>query len=218
MFKVDLHTHSVASPDGSISPEQYAKALETEQLDFIAITDHDRVDFALGMNKALGEKIIVGEEISTSQGELVGLFLKKLVEPGQTAAQTAHDIHDQGGLVYVPHPFETVRHGINREDLEEIADHIDIVEIHNGRAWAQNFSPTAAAWAKSHGKAGASSSDAHGSKGLGYSYSIIAEKPSRGSLAEVLTMTSLAHRRTPFYALLYPKLNRFRKKLGFKNA
>ena len=214
MYKVDLHTHSVASSDGGISPEHYAKALETEALDFIAITDHNRVDFALGLSKALGEKIIVGEEIMTTEGELVGLYLKELVKPGRTAFETAHAIRNQGGLVYVPHPFETVRHGISRESLEAITDLVDIVEVHNGRAWLQNFSPQAAAWAKSHGKSGASSSDAHGYKGLGYSYSVLTEHPARGSLTEALRITNLAHRRAPIYTLLYPKLNRFKKMLG----
>jgi len=216
MYKVDLHTHSVASPDGGISPEQYAKVLETELLDFVAITDHDRVDFALGLHKALGDKIIVGQEVTTSQGELIGLFLKERVEPGQNLAETAHAIHNQGGLVYVPHPFETVRKGVTRDDLEEITELVDIVEVHNGRAVFQNFSPQAAAWAKSHGKAGASSSDAHGFKGLGGSYSIVTEVPARGSLEGSLTMVNLAHRRAPLYTLLYPKFNRAAKKLGFK--
>ncbi len=216
MYKVDLHTHSVASPDGGITPEQYAKALESELLDYIAITDHDRIDFALGLRNALGDKIIVGEEITTRDGELVGLFLKELVAPGQSALQTVHAIHDQGGLVYVPHPFETVRKGITRDTLEQVEAFVDIVEVHNGRAAFQNFAPQAAAWAKSHGKAGASSSDAHGYKGLGHSYSIVNEVPSRGSLVEALNMTQLAHRRAPLYTLLYPKMNRAAKKIGLR--
>ena len=216
MYKVDLHTHSQASPDGGIRPEQYTQALATEKLDFIAITDHDRIDFALGMQKALGNKIIVGQEITTSEGELIGLYLTKKIEPNQTALKTAHDIHNQGGLVYVPHPFETVRRGITLEALETITELVDIVEVHNGRAVFQNFGPKAAVWAKTHGKTGASSSDAHGYKGLGYSYSIINEPAARGSLVDAVTMTNLAHRRPPLYTLLYPKLNRFGKNLGIK--
>ncbi len=211
MFKVDLHTHSEASPDGGISPEQYARLLQNEVLDFIAITDHDRVDFALGLQKALGDKIIVGEEITTVQGELIGLFLKEVVAPGHSAAETAHMIHDQGGLVYVPHPFETVRKGITKETLDGIAELVDIVEVHNGRALFQNFSAEAAAWAKLHGKAGASSSDAHGYRGVGHSYSILQEPAGRGSLAMALSMTQLAHRRAPLITLLYPKINRLKK-------
>lgn len=216
MYKVDLHTHSQASADGGISPEQYAKALESELLDYIAITDHDRVDFALGLNKALGDKIIVGQEITTTDGELIGLFLKHRVEPGLSAIDTANNIREQGGLVYVPHPFETVRSGVSRQTLDNIEDLIDIVEVHNGRAIVQNFSPAAAAWAKSHGKAGASSSDAHGYKGLGQSYSIVNEKPSRGALVQNLSMVNLSHRRPPIYTLFYPKLFRLLKRLGIK--
>ncbi|NBU34127.1 PHP domain-containing protein [bacterium] len=216
MYKVDLHTHSIASPDGGISPEQYAKALENEKLDYIAITDHDRIDFALGLQKALGDKIIVGQEITTSQGELIGLYLHKAVPAGKSAKTTAQLIKDQGGLVYVPHPFETVRKGIQKDTLDSIAELVDIIEVCNGRAVSQKRALQAATWAKLHNKPGASSSDAHGYKGLGFSYSILNEVPSRGSLTTTIKMTALAHRRAPSYTLLYPKLNRLGKKVGLK--
>ena len=218
MYKVDLHTHSIASVDGGIKPEQYAKALESEMLDYIAITDHDRIDFALGLNKALGDKIIVGQEVTTADGDIIGLFLHEPIEAGLRAVQAAQKIHDQGGLVYIPHPFETVRSGITVETLDELAELVDIVEVFNGRAVFQNHGPKAAAWAKSHGKAGASSSDAHGFKGLGNSYSVINEAPSRGALVNNLSMQSLAHRSAPLYTLLYPKLNRALKKMGLRRV
>lgn len=216
MYKVDLHTHSEASPDGGITPDQYAKILETEKLDYVAITDHDRIDFAQGLQKALGDRIIVGEEITTTDGELIGLYLKKQVAPNMSAYDTAHAIHDQGGLVYVPHPFETLRKGIPEKILESIAELVDIIEVHNGRALNRKHSIKAATWAKLHGKAGASSSDAHGYKGVGYSYSIIKEVPGRGSLVSVLSMTTLSRRRAPLHTFLYPKFNRLSKKIGTK--
>lgn len=213
MFKTDLHTHSAASPDGGISPRQYAKALETGLLDYIAITDHDRIDFAVSLQKTLGDKIIVGEEITTSEGEIIGLFLKERVIPGLTALETAHAIRRQGGLIYIPHPFETIRNGITNETLDQIAELVDIVEVYNGRAVFQNFSPESAVWAKTNVKAGAASSDAHGFKGLGGSYSVLAEVPSRDSLTTLLNMERLTHGRPPLYTLLYPKLHRVAKKL-----
>ncbi len=80
MIKTDLHTHSAASPDGSITVNQYKETLAKQTLDCIAITDHNRIDFALSLQQVLGpEKIIVGEEISTKQGDIIGLFLTKLV-------------------------------------------------------------------------------------------------------------------------------------------
>ena len=216
MFKVDLHTHSEASPDGGIRASQYAKVLENEVLDAIAVTDHDRIDFAVGLHKALGDMIIIGEEITTKDGELIGLFLHERIEPGNTAKKTAQLIRDQGGLVYVPHPFETVRKGIQKDVLDSIVDLVDIIEVHNGRALTQKHAIQAATWAKLHNKAGASSSDAHGYKGLGHSYSIVQEIPARGSLTNSIKMSALAHRRAPAYTLLYPKAHRVAKKIGLK--
>ncbi len=216
MFKVDLHTHSEASPDGAITAEQYAEILASEVLDYIAITDHDRVDFALGLQQALGDKIIVGQEITTADGEIIGLYLKKLVEPHTTAKVAAEAIRAQGGLVYVPHPFETTRKGIQLETLNKIADLVDIIEVQNGRALTKKHSVRAATWAKIHGKTGAASSDAHGVKGLGHTYSVVTELPSRGNLVGNIKMSALAYRRPPLRTFLYPKANRLAKKIGVK--
>ena len=85
MFKVDLHTHSSASHDGGISFEQYQLALSTGLLDAIAVTDHNSIETAQALHELLGDQIIVGEEIMTSQGEIIGLFLKQPIAPGQSA-------------------------------------------------------------------------------------------------------------------------------------
>lgn len=216
MYKIDLHTHSVASPDGSTQPQHYAAILENDILDFIAVTDHDSIDFALSLHKLLGDKIIVGQEITTKEGELIGLYITKRITPNMSAKKTAQAIHDQGGLVYVPHPFEKVRKGLQLHTLEAIADMIDIVEVRNGRALTSKYSVKAATWAKLHSKTGAASSDAHGRKGLGHTYSIVNELPSRGNLVSVLKMSALHHKTPPPQTLLYPKLNRLGKRLGVK--
>jgi predicted metal-dependent phosphoesterase TrpH len=116
MLKVDLHTHSVASPDGGISESQYQQVLNKGTLNCIAITDHNEVDFAIAMNKKFGDKIIVGEEIMTTQGEIIGLFLTEKVPAGLSPEETVKQIRKQGALVYIPHPFETFRHGLSAED------------------------------------------------------------------------------------------------------
>ena len=108
MFRIDLHTHSLGSPDGAITTNQYRKVLLSGRLDYIAITDHDDTNFAKSVKKALGaelsDRIIVGQEITTKAGELIGLFLTQTVPAGLTLRETAKAIHQQGGLVYVPHP------------------------------------------------------------------------------------------------------------------
>lgn len=212
MFKLDLHTHSVASPDGGITKQQYKRAFQEGILDCIAITDHNTIDFAQALNEELGERVIVGEEITTTQGEIVGLFLKEAVQPGQSARDTVKAIKDQGGIVYVPHPFETVRSGISAANLDKIAKQVDIIEVHNGRAFVQNKGPLAATWAAINKKTKAVASDAHGFKGLGHAYCKLDEMPTVNNLRELLDNRSrFVTKRPPLHTLLYPKLNRLKK-------
>jgi predicted metal-dependent phosphoesterase TrpH len=211
MFKIDLHTHSEASPDGGISFEQYVRAIDHGLLDFIAVTDHNSIEQAKDIQKALGKKIIIGEEIMTLQGEIIGLFLTEAIKPQQQLMDTVKQIKDQGGVVYLPHPFETVRKGISEADLITIADSVDIVEVYNGRAFMQNRGPQATTWARIHEKACAASSDAHGAKGLGSAYTNIKEEPTSKNLPELILYGHCSMQRPPLRSLLYPKTNRLRK-------
>lgn len=218
MIRIDLHTHSEASPDGGITPEEYAKLLESETLDVIAITDHDRIDFAQGLQKALGaEYIIVGEEITTLDGEIVGLYLTSKVEPGQSAADTIKAIHAQNGLAYVPHPFEKVRKGIQAEVLQHLLDEVDILEVFNGRALTKKHGIESSTWATKHKIAAAASSDAHGLKGVGKTYSILENRPTKESLVFELQNATFAHSKPPVLSFLYPKINRLKQKLRGTN-
>ncbi len=145
-IKIDFHTHSVVSPDGALTEAHYQKMLQTG-LDCVAITDHNTTAFAQKLHKKLGDQIIVGEEITTTQGEIIGLYLTDDVPAGLTGLETVKVIKKQRGLVYIPHPFETVRKGITQEVLDKIADFVDIIETNNGRAVFQNKSNGAKAWA-----------------------------------------------------------------------
>lgn len=214
MFKVDLHTHSEASPDGGITASQYAHVLSTGLLDVIAVTDHNQIDFALKLQGELGERIIVGEEIMTNSGEIVGLHLTERIKPGLSPLETVKQIKEQDGFVYIPHPFETVRKGLPADVLEELVDYIDIVEVCNGRAFLQNRKTKSAIFAKLHRLRSAASSDAHGLKGLGKTYTQTKEIPSRGTLlGTIASGTPIATHPSP-RALLYPKYHRLRKKLA----
>lgn len=212
MIKIDLHSHSEASIDGGITADDYAAILRNEIIDIIAITDHDRIDFAVGMQKALGEdKIIVGEEITTTQGEIIGLYLTRKIEPGLSAQETIDEIKLQNGLVYIPHPFEKLRKGLQEDVLIALIEDIDIIEGHNGRAVVQNFGPKAFALAKQYAVPVASSSDAHTAKGVGASYTTLQERPTRQTLASLLAVGHITTGNPPYYTLLYPKINRLKK-------
>ncbi len=212
-MKIDLHTHSIASPDGGLTLEDYEKS----DLDVIAITDHDRVDFALDAREKLGVKIIVGEEITTSDGEIIGLFLREKIEPGLTARETCEKIMDQRGIVYIPHPFETFRSGISLEALDDIADCVDIVETANGRAVFQDRGSQAQAWALANHKTIAASSDAHGRHGWNRTFSQISDEQTavvtNTNIVQLLRGATL-HTRKVGLGIVYPKLNRLKK--GFR--
>jgi len=213
-YKIDLHTHSIASPDGSLRLVDYADMLSQGRLDAIAITDHDRIDFALEAQRALGDVIIIGEEITTLEGEIIGLFLQEAVPAGLTARETAERIHTQHGIVYIPHPFETVRKGMSDAALYKIAALVDIIEIYNGRALFQNRSQLAEKWAIQHHCPGASSSDAHGKIGWGNTYTEIADAPRATKLAAQLQHAHHNKELVGILGSMYPKYNRLRKRFA----
>ncbi len=215
-MKVDFHTHSIASPDGSLTLADYRQALDLGSLDYIAITDHNTTAFASYAQKELGDRIIIGEEITTKEGELIGLFLKQPIQKGLSARETANSIHAQGGLVYVPHPFETVRKGITLATLNAIADIVDIIETHNGRAVFQNFTKQAVAWSRAHNVPAAAGSDSHGRHGWGRTYSLLngEGRLTPKNLCERLGGATLKRQTPSAMALIYPKLNRVRKRVG----
>jgi predicted metal-dependent phosphoesterase TrpH len=213
MYKIDLHTHSIASPDGGITESQYANALSTNLVDLIAVTDHNRIDLALEIRKNLGDRIIVGEEIMTTSGEIIGLYLEKSVRAGLTPLETVKQIKDQGGIVYIPHPFESMRSGLHPGILEELIDYVDIMEVCNGRAFLQNRSAQAVIWAKLNRIIGVASSDAHGALGLGRTYTRVPEMPNKDDLLKALGHGIPVTDRPGVRALLYPKYHVIRKKL-----
>lgn len=217
MLKVDLHTHSVASPDGGITLKQFRGALEAGLLDCIAITDHNRIDFATQAYAELGARIIIGEEIMTNAGEIVGLFLKELVRPGMSPEDTIAAVREQDGLVYIPHPFETIRKGLHPAALELIQHDVDIIEVCNGRAFLQNRGEQALVWAKLNNVAAAASSDAHGLRGLGRTFTALPEMPERDTITSLLKNGVLHTRRPSVRGLLGPKYHGFRKRISNRN-
>ncbi len=210
-MKIDLHTHSIASPDGSLTEVQYQTMLN-RGLDVVAVTDHNTITFAQALQQKLGDKIIIGEEITTREGEIIGLFLTQVVQPGMSAADTVAAIKSQGGLIYVPHPFETVRKGLAAETLDAIAKNVDIIEVYNGRAVFQNKSKQALAWAATHRVPGVASSDSHGWHGWGKTYTMVQAVPAPKTLVSLLQDATYSVGRPGVRGILYPKFNRIRRK------
>jgi predicted metal-dependent phosphoesterase TrpH len=176
----DLHTHSSASFDSLADPGKMVERALRLGLTHLAITDHERIDGAQRAVLLAGAdlQVIVGEEIRSRDGDLIGLFLEEAVPPGLSAAQTAASIREQGGIVGLPHPFDSFRSsagskaGAAEQRLEELAAVVDYVETHNARAY-RDANPRAASFAAGHGLPGVASSDAHSVMELGVASTIL---------------------------------------------
>jgi|SRR5579885_788338 len=212
-YKLDLHTHSIISYDGGITAAQYEKVLLSGVLDVVAITDHNETKFARMLQKSFGERIIVGEEIMTTEGEIIGLFLQETITPYNSAPATVNEIVRQNGLVYIPHPFETLRKGLEQESLQTIVDKLAIIEVFNGRGKWRNKNILAEEFARKHTLAMAASSDSHGFWGIGKTYSLVSQSPTKKHLVRLLQEGSLQKTYAPLISYLEPLMNKIKNKI-----
>jgi predicted metal-dependent phosphoesterase TrpH len=134
LIRVDLHVHSSASFDSKSDPELVAERSWRLGLEPVFLTDHDTTVAAVRLQVLSRRRIVVGEEITTTDGELIGLFLQRRIRAGLTARQTALEIKEQAGLVYLEHPYDQFRRHLSEEAIEDLADLIDIVEVFNARS------------------------------------------------------------------------------------
>jgi predicted metal-dependent phosphoesterase TrpH len=171
LIDVDLHMHTDHSHDCETPVEVLLAAAEEAGLGAIAVTDHNKISGALeAREKARGGsvKVIVGEEVKTAaQGEVIGLFIEEKIPRGLTLAETVAEIKRQGGVVYVPHPFDRLHAVPDYEHLLPILDQVDAIEVFNPRVAIGSFNEEAARFAAKYRIAAGAGSDAHVSQGLG---------------------------------------------------
>ncbi len=171
-MKVDLHVHTIHSPDSLTPCADVLRWADRRGIERLAITDHDTVAGALILSELAPERIIVGEEIRTSQGEIIGLFLEREIAPGLTPAETARRIHEQGGLVYVPHPTDRARlsSALAPQALAAISDQVDLIEVLNARVTFALDNRAAEELAYQYGLLRGAGSDAHQGYEIGSAY------------------------------------------------
>lgn len=180
---IDLHSHTSASFDSGLAPGWLVTAAVSAGLTHIAITDHDTIDGALAARDAAppGLRVIVGQEITTVSGDLIGLFLERAIPSGLSVADTSAAIREQGGVVGLPHPFDSRRRsaavGLDQEALRELATRVDYVEVHNGRVRDPLSNTYATDLAASAGLPGVAVSDAHTLDEVGHAMTILHGDP-----------------------------------------
>ena len=171
LIDVDLHMHTDHSGDCATPVEVLLQTAQAQGLGAIAVTDHNEVSGALAARDLAadyGVKVIVAEEVKTaSQGEVIGLFLDEKIPRGMTLAETVAEIRRQGGLVYVPHPFDRMHAVPDYEHLLDIVEDVDAIEVYNPRVAIGSFNEEAARFAAKYRIPGGAGSDAHVAQGLG---------------------------------------------------
>jgi predicted metal-dependent phosphoesterase TrpH len=170
--RVDCHLHTALSGDAVTTIDQLAERVEAERLDVICITDHNVTAAAVAATeRGIGARVIIGEEIRTREGDLIGLFLTERVPYVLPLDEAVGLIRAQGGLVYLPHPFDPGRSSLGAAAKQLCARGLaDVIEVFNAKVEDQRCNDQAAALAASFGLPGAAGSDAHDPDGIGAAY------------------------------------------------
>jgi len=171
LIDVDLHMHTDHSSDCATPVDVLLAAARDVGLGAIAVTDHNEISGALDARAKAAEfgvKVIVAEEVKTAdQGEVIGLFLEEKIPRGMTLDETIAEIRRQGGLVYVPHPFDRLHAVPDYEHLLAVVEEIDALEVFNARVAIPAFNEEAVRFAAKYRIVGGAGSDAHVAQGLG---------------------------------------------------
>jgi predicted metal-dependent phosphoesterase TrpH len=212
----DLHNHTHFSPDSILSPKDVVRRAREAGLGCVAVTDHNTVRGGLTVREmADGFQVIVGEEVKTAEGEILGLFLSEDIPRGLSARETIARIKEQGGVVGLPHPFDSLRSALDEEQRNTLISQIDFIEALNSRIVFGNHNKQALEFARKHSLPTSAASDAHSPRELGRSY---VEMPSFSGPTEFLESLSTGRLRGRLSSPLIHLISRYsviRRKLGW---
>lgn len=170
--RVDLHSHTMWSGDSTTTPAELLDAVVASGIDVLCITDHNAIRGALEVAPSLPCRVVIGEELKTHAGEIIGLFLNERIPVGVRPIDAARLIRDQGGLVYIPHPFDPMRRNLDESVMRQLAEAglIDAIEVLNAKTSLQSLNVKAAAFAEEFDLAAGAGSDAHVPHAIGAAY------------------------------------------------
>jgi predicted metal-dependent phosphoesterase TrpH len=202
----DLHLHTCFS-DGWPTPTDLVEYVrESSRLNVIAITDHDTIEGALRAADLASHlkdapDVIVGEEVSSRDGHIVGLFLERRVRPGMSAAATVHAIHDQGGIAMAAHPFWRTARQVNGRGRVHgvgwLAAELDFdaIEVENSTPGFYLFNQMAHRLTEASGVAQVGNSDAHILDAVGRAYTSFSGRTAADLRDSIASRRTRAHRR-----------------------
>lgn len=210
-MRIDFHLHTRASMDSLSDPRSVLDRALACGLDRIAITDHNTMASALEMAAAFPDRIIPGEEVKTAEGvDVIGLYMREEIPKGTSAEATCHRIREQGGLVYLPHPYARGKGGSGKL-AETLAPLLDIVEVFNGRLSAARNAP-AAGLARRHDLPCGAGTDAHTVGEVGRSWVELPDHPNEAqALLARLRQGTIHGEKAPGYVRIASNWAKVRK-------
>ncbi len=216
-IRIDLHCHTEASWDCITPIEQIPAQCQKRGIHVQAITDHNEIWGAKKLKELVDNspeynlKVIIGEEITTSEGEIIGLFLQDKIEKGLTPEETVRQIKAQNGLVLLPHGFDPLkRYRLQPDARARIADQLDIIEAFNARVSRPRYNEAAAIWAGENKRPISAGSDAHRLVDIGDAWVEVSAAP----IQYPADLLRLLINSNPTGTWTHPVLAFFRKKWG----
>lgn len=214
-MKVDMHVHTCYSKDAILSLETIMESCERRGLDGVAITDHNIIAGALALKEIAPFLVIVGEEIETTRGEILGLFLKEEIPGGLMPEEAMARIREQGGLVGVSHPLDRLRRSAMRQvALFDILDELDFLEGFNSRVTFPSDNRKAQALAQAQGLPITAGSDAHTAYEVGRAYVEVPSFNGREDFLEALKEAQIFGRLSPPWIHLLSTWTKLRRRLS----
>jgi len=216
MLRVEFHCHTIASKDSLTRPRDLVDACRRKGIDRVIVTDHNTIAGARAAQALDPERVIVGEEILTTRGEILAAFVTEEIPAGLTPQETIQRLKDQGAFISVSHPFDRFRSGAwLEEDLLEILPSVDAIEVYNSRCMFPRFNREARQFAEKYNIPGTVGSDAHAAFELGRSLLLLEQfegpeemrKVIRNGIPKTLWSPPWFHF-TSRYAAIRKKINR----------
>jgi len=199
-LKVDFHCHTVHSKDSLTQPNKLVEAARAAGLDRVVVTDHNKVEGALRARELAPDLVIAGEEVMTTEGELLAAFVEKMVPAGLHPEEAIFRLREQGAFISVSHPFDHSRHGAwQLAALRRIAPLVDAVEVFNARCASARPNRLAAIFAQEVNLPGTAGSDGHAAFELGRGVVILSAFQSADGLRQVLADGRVEGRLSPYW-------------------
>lgn len=217
-MNIEFHVHTRYSSDSILNKYLILLMCKIKKIDGIAITDHNEIMGAIEYKKILEKhkiSVIIGEEIFTTKGEIIGLFLKEKIEPFLSPQETIKQIRMQSGLVYIPHPYDLKREKsvLKEEYIQEFSNEIDLIEIHNGRNISDDYDTKQKNISDRCNILPIIGSDAHTFFELGRNYVIFENAISKENLRESIKNSKFITKKCIRFSHIYTKYIKLLKML-----